>query len=216
MKKHFFAVLDQQERKIRNGFVSQDAKELLFQVAEAIVDVWDTEASFEVDLENLTVDVALSILDTHEFSIVKIPSYIKDLIEDKPSAVVSNESQYFFDGSLLGVESFHFDANGKPVFLTPFEKKVKRIKEALEKSSVFIQEVFSDWLEDMDLTDWDYFEQPSDKWQQDFLAVPDDELLSTLEKFRAEVEEEAYKEGYLPENKGMDVREWSTRLHPLV
>lgn len=86
---------------------------------------------------------------------------------------------------------------------------------SISPSSVFVQESFIDWLYDMYYTDWDsafYHYQSPNIWKVSLFSKKADAVVKGLLQYQKDFENDAYKEGYLPENSGVDVREWSNYL----
>lgn len=77
---------------------------------------------------------------------------------------------------------------------------------------VFTVEAFEDWLYDMEDTDWDYYDASPDDWKITLLSKGADNVLANLLKFQDDIETDAYNKGYIPQNRGTDVREWSNLL----
>lgn len=100
--KTYYGILD--NGQLRNGFVSTDLRELLEMVAEAIIDVTDNPEIIEISTAADNLDKHLTIIYIHGFEPCKVPMYVAEEIKQHPSAVVSMDSQYFYDGSLYGVK----------------------------------------------------------------------------------------------------------------
>ena len=100
--KTYYGILD--NGQLRNGFTSTNLQELLETVAEAIIKVTDDPQIIEISTTADTLDKYLTILYIHGFEPCKIQMYVAEEIKQHPSAVVSMESQYFYDGSLYGVK----------------------------------------------------------------------------------------------------------------
>lgn len=96
-------------------------------------------------------------------------------------------------------------------FNKSFDEKLSSIREAI-KLNVFLLESFNDYIDDLENTDWDYLEKSENAWREELFVLPNVTILENLEKYRTDCEEVAYKEGYLPDNEGTDVREWSHNL----
>ncbi|RGC38197.1 hypothetical protein [Streptococcus gallolyticus] len=77
---------------------------------------------------------------------------------------------------------------------------------------VFTVEAFEDWLYDMECTEWDYYDASSNDWKTALVSKGVNNVLANLLKFQNDIETDAYKKGYIPQNRGADVREWSSLL----
>ena len=78
--------------------------------------------------------------------------------------------------------------------------------------SDFAKESFLDWCQDMEDTDWSYLEVSDTEWMKALLAKGFGYVCSNLELYRRDFEKSAYADGYLPDTKGADVRNWSQEL----
>lgn len=92
-----------------------------------------------------------------------------------------------------------------------FNNRMKNIIETI--ASVFVVESFEDWLDDMDNTDWDYYGTDPISWVLSLMRMTNSEILAELKKYAKDNESEAYEKGFLPDNEGVDVREWSSTLY---
>lgn len=97
------------------------------------------------------------------------------------------------------------------IFNQTFEEKLSAIRSAI-KENVFLLESFNDHIDDLENADWAYFEKDENAWREELFVIPNATILDNLEKYRSDCEEIAYKEGYLPDNEGSDVREWAHNL----
>nr|DAF53328.1 MAG TPA: hypothetical protein [Siphoviridae sp. ctHjK2] len=77
---------------------------------------------------------------------------------------------------------------------------------------VFTVEAFEDWADDMESTEWEYYGASPDDWKKTLLSKGTDDVLANLLRFQDDIEAEAYANGYIPQNRGTDVREWSNLL----
>lgn len=64
----------------------------------------------------------------------------------------------------------------------------------------------------MECTEWDWYDVSPDDWKKSLLSKGTDNTLSNLLRFQNDIETDAYNEGYIPQNRGTDVREWSSLL----
>lgn len=96
-------------------------------------------------------------------------------------------------------------------FNQAFEEKLSAIRGSI-KENVFLLESFNDYIDDLENTDWAYFEKKENAWREELFVLPNATILNNLEKYRSDCEEVAYKEGYLPDNEGTDIREWAHDL----
>ena len=71
---------------------------------------------------------------------------------------------------------------------------------------------FEDWVDDMYNTDWDYYGSDSDAWIS-LMSMTNADILKVLKQYAEDNEAEAYANGFLPDNEGVDVREWSNSLY---
>ena len=92
-----------------------------------------------------------------------------------------------------------------------FNNRMKNIIETI--ASAFVVESFEDWLDDMENTDWDYYGTDPISWVLSLMRMTNSEILAELKKYAKENESEAYEKGFLPDNEGVDVREWSSTLY---
>lgn len=72
---------------------------------------------------------------------------------------------------------------------------------------------FEDWVDDMYNTDWDYYGSDSDAWIMSLMSMTNADILKVLKQYAEDNEAEAYANGFLPDNEGVDVREWSNSLY---
>lgn len=100
--KTYYGILD--NGQLRNGFAYTSIRELLENVSEAIMDVTNDPQIIEISTAADTLDKHLTILYIHGFEPCKIPMYVAEEIKQHPSAVVSMDSQYFYDGSMYGIQ----------------------------------------------------------------------------------------------------------------
>lgn len=100
---------------------------------------------------------------------------------------------------------------GKNVFYNIFYARMKKITSLI--ASVFVAESFEDWLQEMHDTDWDYYGADPDAWIMDLMSMTNTEILKVLKQYAEDNEAEAYANGFLPDNEGVDVREWSNSLY---
>lgn len=102
----YYGIFDNQAYDLRNGFVSTDYERLVTDVATDIVDITDDDYILNLIVNKQTMDLetAWDILDTHGFSLTKIPQYIYELLKtNDATTVTSTEKQYFWRGSLSNV-----------------------------------------------------------------------------------------------------------------
>lgn len=92
-----------------------------------------------------------------------------------------------------------------------FNNRMKNIIETI--ASTFVVESFEDWLDDMENTDWDYYGTDPISWVLSLMRMTNSEILAELKKYAKDNESEAYEKGFLPDNEGVDVREWSSTLY---
>ena len=92
-----------------------------------------------------------------------------------------------------------------------FNNRMKNIIETI--ASTFVVESFEDWLDDMENTDWDYYGTDPFSWVLSLMRMTNSEILAELKKYAKDNESEAYEKGFLPNNEGVDVREWSSTLY---
>lgn len=92
-----------------------------------------------------------------------------------------------------------------------FNNRMKNIIETI--ASTFVVESFEDWLDDMENTDWDYYGTDPISWVLSLMRMTNSEILAELKKYAKDNESEAYEKGFLPNNEGVDVREWSSTLY---
>lgn len=78
--------------------------------------------------------------------------------------------------------------------------------------SEFVEESVSDWRQDMEDTESYYDEEINFEWERFLDNQEFDNLFKKLEEYKMNEEDNAYKEGYLPNNEGSDVRNWSNVL----
>ena len=65
----------------------------------------------------------------------------------------------------------------------------------------------------MENTDWDYYGTDPISWVLSLMRMTNSEILAELKKYAKDNESEAYEKGFLPDNEGVDVREWSSTLY---
>lgn len=78
--------------------------------------------------------------------------------------------------------------------------------------SEFVEESVSDWRQDMEDTESYYDEEIDFKWERFLENQEFDDLFKKLEEYKMDEEDNAYKDGYLPNAEGSDVRNWSNIL----
>ncbi len=103
----YYGIFDNQAYDLRNGFASTDYERLVTDVATDIVDVTDDDYILNLVTNKQTIDLetAWNILEAHDFNLAKIPQYVYELLKASDNAaVVSTESNYFWQGSLSKVE----------------------------------------------------------------------------------------------------------------
>ena len=103
----YYGIFDNQAYDLRNGFASIDYERLVTDVATDIVDVTDDNYILNLVANKQAIDLktAWDILDAHDFNLAKIPQYVYELLKaSNDVAVVSTESNYFWQGSLSNVE----------------------------------------------------------------------------------------------------------------
>lgn len=86
------------------------------------------------------------------------------------------------------------------------------IKMLILLDSDFVEESLSDWRQDMEDTESYYDEDFDFEWEEFLDNQEFDDLFSKLEEYKMNEEDNAYKEGYLPNAEGSDVRNWSNVL----
>lgn len=86
------------------------------------------------------------------------------------------------------------------------------IKMLILLDSEFVEESLSDWRQDMEDTESYYDEDFDFEWEEFLDNQEFDDLFSKLEDYKMNEEDDAYKEGYLPNAEGADVRNWSNVL----
>lgn len=86
------------------------------------------------------------------------------------------------------------------------------IKMLILLDSEFVEESVSDWRQDMEDTESYYDEDFDFEWEEFLDNQEFDDLFSKLEEYKMNEEDNAYKEGYLPNAEGSDVRNWSNVL----
>lgn len=102
-----FGIFDEFEKKLRMGFVSHDAKQLVLDTASQIVEVslaGGEETYKFYENKTLRFKDALEIFETHGFILAVVPSYMEFLLEKGPQVVASTDKEAFFDGSNEGVK----------------------------------------------------------------------------------------------------------------
>ena len=103
----YYGIFDNQAYDLRNGFASTNYKNLVINVAKQIAHVTDNDYILNLVASKQTMDLetAWDILDTHGFSLAKIPQYIYELLKaNDATTVTSTEKQYFWRGSLSTVQ----------------------------------------------------------------------------------------------------------------
>ena len=90
----------------------------------------------------------------------------------------------------------------------------EELKDKVGKATLndFAKESFLDWCQDMEDTDWSYLEVSDTEWMKSLLNNGFDYICRNLELYRRDFEKSAYADGYLPDTKGADVRNWSQEL----
>lgn len=86
------------------------------------------------------------------------------------------------------------------------------IKMLILLDSDFVEESLSDWRQDMEDTESYYDEDFDFEWEEFLDNQEFDDLFNKLEEYKMNEEDNAYKEGYLPNAEGSDVRNWSNVL----
>lgn len=86
------------------------------------------------------------------------------------------------------------------------------IKMLILLDSEFVEESLSDWRQDMEDTETYYDEDFDFEWEEFLDNQEFDDLFNKLEEYKMNEEDDAYKEGYLPNAEGTDVRNWSNIL----
>lgn len=86
------------------------------------------------------------------------------------------------------------------------------IKMLILLDSEFVEESLSDWRQDMEDTESYYDEDFDFEWEEFLDNQEFDDLFGKLEEYKMNEEDNAYKEGYLPNAEGSDVRNWSNVL----
>ena len=100
--KEVFGIFDEFESKLRMGFVSHDAKQLVLDTASQIVEVslaGGEETYKFYENKTLRFKEALEIFETHGFILAIVPNYMELLLKEGVKLVVSTDSEAFFDGS---------------------------------------------------------------------------------------------------------------------
>lgn len=179
------------EYRLLIGFVADEVEKLLPMVSK------DKEES--VDKGLLGVREAMDILDSLGYKVSKIPEYVAEIIAD------STQSQQFFDGSYAGISIFEDDFSEEN-----FSKKINFIETQLK--SQFVKDALSDWISDMDSTDWEAYEQHPERWKRIIYYMSDEEIIEKLDSFKRDVEPVAKEEGYVPGSSEPDIRTWSENL----
>lgn len=111
----------------------------------------------------------------------------------------------------IGVSVFYTERAENVILDNIFNKRMKNI--IASTPSVFVTESFEDWIDDMQNTDWDYYGSDSDAWIMDLMSMTNTEILKALKLYAEDNEADAYANGFLPNNEGVDVREWSSSLY---
>jgi hypothetical protein len=124
-----------------------------------------------------------------------------------------NEEQGCFHVELARIKGsvFYSARVGKNVFYNIFYARMKKITSLI--ASVFVAESFEDWLQEMHDTDWDYYGADPDAWIMSLMSMTNADILKVLKQYAEDNEAEAYANGFLPDNEGVDVREWSNSLY---
>lgn len=122
-----------------------------------------------------------------------------------------NESDEYTLIAKIGNSVFYTGGAKNVVFYNIFNNRVKNIVASI--SSVFVTESFEDWVDDMYNTDWDYYGSDSNAWIVDLMSTTNADILKVLKQYAEDNEAEAYANGFLPDNEGVDVREWSNSLY---
>ena len=78
--------------------------------------------------------------------------------------------------------------------------------------SEFVEESVSDWRQDMEDTESYYDEEIDFEWERFLENQEFGDLFKKLEEYKTNEEDNAYKDGYLPNAEGSDVRNWSNIL----
>lgn len=102
-----FGIFDEFQRELRMGFVSHDAKQLVLDTANQIVEVSlaGGEETYELYKDKtLRFKDALDIFETHGFVLAIVPNYVEFLLKEGAKNVASTEKDAFFDGSNEGVK----------------------------------------------------------------------------------------------------------------
>lgn len=86
------------------------------------------------------------------------------------------------------------------------------IKMLILLDSEFVEESLNDWRQDMEDTESYYDEEFDFVWERFLEDQEFDVLFRKLEDYKMNEEDNAYKEGYLPNAEGSDVRNWSNIL----
>lgn len=100
--KEVFGIFDVFESKLRMGFASHDAKQLVLDTASQIVEVSlaGGEETYKLyEDKTLRFKEALEIFETHGFILAIVPNYMELLLKEGVESVVSTDSEAFFDGS---------------------------------------------------------------------------------------------------------------------
>lgn len=81
--------------------------------------------------------------------------------------------------------------------VSPVDKQLEILITTINKRirGEYIQDCFSDWICDMENTDWEYYEEADDQWKKDLLAKEADVIITALNQFAINTETEAYQQG---------------------
>ena len=122
-----------------------------------------------------------------------------------------NESGEYTLIAKIGNSVFYTVGTKNVVLYNIFNNRVKNVVASIP--SVFVTESFEDWIDDMHNTDWDYYGSDPDAWIVDLMSMTNAEILKALKLYAEDNEADAYAKGFLPNNEGVDVREWSSSLY---
>jgi hypothetical protein len=179
------------EYRLLTGFVADEVEKLLPMVSK------DKEEAIDKGL--LGTREAMDVLDSLGYKVSEIPEYVAEIIADP------TQSQQFFDGSYAGISIFEDDFSEEN-----FSKKINFIEAQLK--SQFVKDALSDWISDMDNTDWEAYEQHPERWKRIIYYMSDEEIVEKLDSFKRDVEPVAKEEGYVPGSSEPDIRTWSESL----
>ena len=98
--------------------------------------------------------------------------------------------------------------------MTNLQYSFQKLKNAVCKvtRNDFARESFLDWCQDMADTDWTYLGVSNTDWMENLLNNGLQYVVRYLDLYRQDWEEAAYIDGYLPDTKGADIRNWSQEL----